>query len=325
MSAKISFKTISQLTASEIVSDLRNSRYSLLKSLGCARLRREISLTGFFCLTVLRLSELFAGSQRSLNRRQYLQRDLREILRLLAPIRIDGHFPDLGACLAIGYNHPTIGDFLRVLNVWLTQYPERDILLPVDICWYEHIAPASKRLEMMGLYIVPIITPATRRRMNSLISVTDLAAVHSLSRKMNDYYLAYCSKFAQSKGKGLIVLAQSATRRDTVFASVEAYLGSRPIRPQTLTYMGLHFIRNQLECYFLPVTVLPPKSATRRLNLCRRYSILPGHLISDGMMSFLCNEHEDACNARKFERYFLNNIATKLEDAGRMNLVYPTD
>lgn len=306
----------------DVITDLREGRYSLLESLGFHKMRKEMKKIGFACRYILSKAERRAKRRKG-NYEKNLRIEITKILNNGAPSEIVGKFPKYDSGLILGFNHPTLGEIIRIIAVCETAYPGRRYLFPVNIAWYEELAPAADRLEALGVYITPTITPATRGKMEKALkgkserSITRrMAIVDKLSNGFNAHYLTKCSEFVDSNN--VVLIAPSATRQATVFRSAAEYRNEAKVEPQTMTYIALGLTRTKSlgKCYFLPVAVIPPRRHSRRLNLYKKYQFLPAKEIDPIIVRNLVK-------SREFEHYFLGEIARTLINVGKNEYVFP--
>ncbi len=310
-----------------VIDHLRAGRYSVLDTIGCHEIRKEMKKMGWACRTVIRFARFFAlfRNRRHKSRELALRASLGGILNWGAPAKVYGYLPQLHHGMIFGFNHPTLGEILRLVAICVTEYPERKCLFPVNLAWYETLAPYASRLEEFGIYIVPTIPPYARERMSEFI--TDPVAeeyVDKLARQFNDYYLACCSDFMVSDD--IVLIAPSATRQATVFRSFEAYLGAEKVEPQTMTLIAMSLLRSKrlIDSFFVPIAVIPPKKASKRLNLFKEYKLIVSDPITPEVVERQCKKKSDITNQREFERYFLKAITSSLwTHLGNNSMFYP--
>jgi hypothetical protein len=311
-----------QMSAEQITADLRDGKFSLLESLGCHDLREEMVKAGKSCRKVLWLAEKRAGNSQDAHYSQRLRRAIGSILKKGAPYTIRGTFPHTRCGIVMGFNHPTLGEIIRMVAVCVNEYPRRRYLYPVNIAWYESIATVARRMERFGLYIVPMITPATRAKMDERISEADKEFVNRIAKGFNTQYTYSAVDFIKSGD--LVLLAPSATRQSHVFRNYACYQGVEEIQPQTMTYIAMALEKHvDSNYYFLPVAIIPPKTNSRGLNLLKNYTISPTLWLGRKNVDRLCHEKDRVSRHRKFEHYFLDVIADELKDLNADYLIYP--
>ena len=195
--------------------------------------------------------------------------------------------------------------------------------------------PIADVLEACGIYITPIITPSTFKKMEKALDSESLKVVSTLSNTFHARYFDTCAEFVKDGHK--IWLAPSATRQRTVFQSLACANAMQPIKPQTMSLMVsmvTHKVKNLERFDVLPVAVKPPKGFGRFLNLFRKYEFRIGEMISlDEIKRLRKNPRlikvEDSDGKEKtieinmFEWTFLDNIASALREIGGQDLIVP--
>ncbi len=319
---RASIEGIAGSKTNQVISALRENKYSLLASIGCEKMRKEMRIIGLICRFILWFCEIRAkrkGGNYSTN----LKKEVGKLLNWGAPSVIRGTFPEVRRGQVFGFNHPTLGEIIRLVAVCVTQYPNKDYLFPVNIAWYEELAPLATRLEMFGVSITPIITPSSRERILKMTGGKHVNLLDKLTRDFNYEYLHLCADFA--KGGGIILVAPSATRQATVFKSREQFQGSERIEPQTMTFLASSLKRAKVldECFFTPIAIVPPENYKRGLNLFRTYKIVPCSCIPPAQVQHFCEKKSEITNQREFEYYFLLRIADTLMDIYKSELAFP--
>ncbi len=318
----ISISELEKKSSRQITEDLRQGDYSLLKSIGCDKLRREMKKIGIACRTILRLGEHHAKRMNTSDYSAALRKAIGGILERGAPFELDSklHWPTKGLVLA--FNHPTLGEIIRLIAVCTLYYPGRRYLFPVNIAWYEQLAPVADRMEAFGLYIVPTITPATNEKIAKATNndARILELVNRIANGFNVDYSAACSEFVENRD--IVLIAPSATRQTTIYKTREEFLGDREIDPKTMTYIALGLRHHKAKNYFfVPVIVVPPYNASRRLNLGKTYHFAFGKKVSAEDIQMLVKKRGDCKD--KFERYFLELIADKARELEANYLISP--
>ncbi len=319
---KTSIRRIQNRGSKKIAEDLRANRYSILESLGCHKMRKEMRLVGIACRTILWIGECRARC-RSGDFGKNLRDQIAAVLNWGAPSKVRGFFPRIQKGIVFGFNHPTLGEIIRLIAVCLMEYPNRKYLFPVNLAWYEELAPVADRMEVFGLYIVPTITPATREKMSKILDEEKMKVVDRLAKDFNFDYLSACSEFIADNQ--IVMIAPSATRKATVFDSFPQYQGYEKIDPATMSLIAMSLERSkQLEnCVFVPIAIIPPRKYNRRLNLFKTYTISPCALIPAETVKHYIKTKDRTTNQRKFEHYFLVMLSEELMENGAEYLVYP--
>jgi hypothetical protein len=242
-----------------------------------------------------------------------------KVLSRTAPMSITSSFPHPSQGIVFGFNHPTLGEIFRLINICITEYPNRKYLFPVNIVWYESLAPFAHRMEMFGLYITPTISPATHEKLAQKLDALDMRLIDCLESDFNTIYLEKCVEFLDRDD--IVMVAPSATRRATLFRDEDEYRGRKRIEPQTMTVLAMKLIHKyQLRCFFIPLAIVPPADGNRGLNLNKLYKIRPCDWFSPNNVRSLCKKDADT-GTRRFEHVFLMRIAHELEDMNAENLI----
>lgn len=326
MSIRIAtYYELQQSTAEQIIDSLRNERYSLLDSIGCHKMRSEMRKVGLVCRAILHRAEKKAGSKKHCNDADYpirLRRAMYDTLSKGAPMSFVGKLPDSDGGIVLGFNHPTLGEIIRIIALCLEEYPERYYLFPVNIVWYEALAPIADRMERFGLHIVPTITPPTRAKIAALVDDYTMELVDKISREFNAYYISSCSWMVRKKA--IIVVAPSATRQRTVFKTNAMFIGEESVEPPTMTYLALSLGHNKaLDYSFQSIAVVPPAKCAKGLNLKKKYILASGATFSKTTVIELCHTKMAMTHERSFERAFLMSIVKALKSQHRDDLITP--
>lgn len=317
---KTSIKRIKGQSTIDTIIDLRAGRYSLLDTLGLHDMKDEMDDVGKACQKSLKQAERLARARIG-NYNKNLRISMAKVLSRSAPAEIVGMFPRPRNSLVFGFNHPTLGEIFRLIGICLTEYPDRRYLFPVNIVWYEELAPLAYRMEKFGLYITPTITPATRNKMAKRLRDNRVEIVDDLAREFNKIYLNACTEFVENGD--IIMIAPSATRKATVFDTIEQLQGREHIEPQTMTLLAMELDRRKkLNCYYVPVAIVPPADGDNGLNLHRPYKIAPCEWFSSDAIRRLYKGKNPESGDRRLEHRFLEKISDELEtlDAEKLNL-----
>lgn len=315
---RLSLDEIRDSSTEAIELGLRRREFSLLQSLGCHKMRAEMNFTGFICRAIV----FCAGLSRERRRTDpgwplVAQRRIGGLLRKVAPVEVIGRFPHPEHGMAFGFNHPSLGEILRFIHISIGTYGYKRNLYPVNLPWYEALMPIVDVLEACGIYIMPIITPSTKKKMDKALDEERMEIVKSLATGFNARYIKACGEYAKAGDN--IWLAPSATRQRTVFQSRACLDGTAKIEPQTMSLLASSVARTKIEDFdFLPVAVIPPKNFGRMLNLFKTYRVAVGE-------PFILSEAKSNTRERKFERLFLTEIADMLNYAGAEYLILPED
>lgn len=281
MSKKKTFtkKELQELTAGEINRKIIYENYSLLKSLGADKLRKEMVPVGKICNLAVDHFVKTTGPKNDPKKHSYnARKKMVKGLSKLAPADYKGFPKDTKNGLVVGFNHPSLGEIGRIMLMKADVMGESPMLFPVNLPWYEALAPFYDEIKVLGIIIVPTITPSTWDKMN-LKKGTELYDVaNRLKREFRDAYIDLSHETV--KHGGVIFVAPSATRQATVFKSPAVYNGDEPVIP-TMSLLALRLLRDpEMNCDFLPMAVLPPKKYKRGLNIGKKYTLIPGDIMT---------------------------------------------
>ena len=328
MRKQISVEELSQKNSRQIIDDISHAHYSLLRSLGCGKMIRGFAWVRWMCL-------FFINMARRRARRKFMcidpelanKHELSKIFERGAPSYVwtlHYDFPQTDCGIVIGFNHPSLGEIIRLIGICMRVYPNRRYLFPVNIVWYEALSPVMERLNALELYLTPIITPSAKERMLACAKTAEQKAeIERLSSGFSTVYLNTCCDFVAKKQIALV--APSAKRQATVFRNISTEHGYEAIEPQTMTILAMSLIRKKLDFAFLPIAVIPPPDSGKGLNLLKLYRILPCPPVSAQMTKRMCEERETDCKSRRFERYFLEIIASALKSSGAKDMLHGSD
>jgi len=321
---RISINKLSQKNSKEIINEMSKARISLLRSLGCWQLSLGTFWVRWACLFFLSMAERRA---KKLHLKPQIARKnaLGHIFEKGAPAINDPGFPKIDDGFVIGFNHPSLGEVLRLMGICMLDYETRDYLFPVNIIWFEALAPVMKRLNRFGFTLMPVITPSARKTL--LKHARNPYTQHQVDRLTSGFGRVYVERAVEFiKNKQIVVVAPSATRKRYVFDSKASWEGKRPVNPRTMTILADALLRNQdLDFYFLPVAVVPPRGGSTGLNLKKAYHISACPALSRSEIQAKFNEretHEDGSKRRFLERYFLGQIATRLDKISAGDMKY---
>jgi hypothetical protein len=164
-------------------------------------------------------------------------------------------------------NHPTLNDPICTVLYAMGLYPEREIIVPVNLPWYEGICHYREELLKIGVKIVPVLTPETAKRLGSDDNV---------SRVQTSLIRNYTAEFAQTISKGgLAVVAQQATRQRFIFANPsQSETGEGILSTTSLILAGLKRDKLLDKTLIIPIGAIPyATSAKSKLNLFRKYTL----------------------------------------------------
>lgn len=280
MSKKVfSLEQLEKLSAEEIIDKIQHENYSLLKTFGAEKLRREMVPVGKICNTAINyvLGTTLKGETAEEHSRRARAKLVKK-LRKLTPGEYEGFPHDPKNGLVIGFNHPSLGEIARILMMKMDVMGEKPMLFPVNLPWYEALANDYDRILKLGIIITPTITPSTWAKI-SLGKDTPMYAVGSrIKRDFRDLY----TKLSHDtlKEGGVIFVAPSATRQATVFKNLDVYDKKEPIIP-TMSVLALDLFKDdKINCDFLPMAILPPENYKKGLNFFKKYRLIPGEVFT---------------------------------------------
>lgn len=272
-------KELAELPATEIIDKIQHENYSLLASLGAEDLRKEMVPVGKACNTAINYVFGTTGPKHDTAKHSKAARKkLVKILSKITPGSYAGMPKDSKNGLVIGFNHPSLGEIARILAMKIDIMGDKPMYFPVNLPWYEALAPNFDRIKRLGIIITPTITPATWKKMGLEEGTKLYEAGNRLKHDFRNIY-TNLSHDAMKNG-GVIFVAPSATRQATVFKNEDVYEKEEPIIP-TMSMLALKLYSDpEIKCDFLPMAVLPPKGYKRGLNFRKKYRLIPGDVMT---------------------------------------------
>ncbi len=306
--------TISELenmTAEEVIEKIKYENYSLLMTLGSEDLRKEMVPVGKACNAAINYFFGTTGPKYDVEKHnQAARRKLVKVLSKITPGSYRGMPKDTKNGLVIGYNHPSLGEIARILTMKIDIMGEKPMYFPVNLPWYEALAPNFDRIRRLGIIITPTITPSTWQKMGLNEGTKKYEAANRLKREFREIY-THLSQEAVKKG-GVIFVAPSATRQATVFKTEEAYKGTEEIIP-TMALLAIKLLSDpEVECDFLPMAVLPPENYKRGLNFYKKYRLIPGKVMTAKYIREKYFKTENLKRLEGFDHEFHQRIADEL-------------
>ena len=272
-------KQLEELSAEQIIDKLQHENYSLLESLGAGKLRREMVPVGKICNAAI--NYFFATTGPKNNEPKHIEAARKKLVRILSkltPGNYSGMPKDQKNGLVIGFNHPSLGEIARILTMKIDIMGDKPMYFPVNLPWYEALAPNYDRIKKLGIIITPTITPSTWKKMALKEHTKLYDAGNRLKRDFRNIYIQL-SHDAMLEG-GVIFVAPSATRQSTVFKNEATYKKEEEIIP-TMSMLALKLYSDpKMECAFLPLAILPPKNYKRGLNFNKKYKLIPGKMMT---------------------------------------------
>ena len=272
-------KELAELSAEQIIEKIKYGNYSLLKSLGAEKLRKEMVPVGKICNATVNYFFASTGPKHDqIEHNEAARKKLVKVLAKLAPGSYAGMPKDSENGLVVGFNHPSLGEIGRILAMKIDIMGDKPMYFPVNLPWYEALAPNFDRIKRLGIIITPTITPSTWSKMNLKEGSALYEAGNRLKKEFRDIY-TNLSHDALLKG-GVVFVAPSATRQATVFKNERVYKKEEEIIP-TMSMLALKVYSDpNMKCDFLPMAVLPPKGYGRSLNLRKKYKLIPGEIMT---------------------------------------------
>lgn len=300
MTAKKTFtkKELESLSAEQIIKKIQTENYSLLTTLGGEKLRKEMVPVGKICTFIIKT---FPNP-----------RKITKGLKKIAPVEYSTkNLPkDAKTGLVIGFNHPSLGEIPRLILLKFEQLDNKSMLFPVNLPWYESIAPLYQDLKRLGIIITPTITPSTWKKLNIPEDNSFYEPAKKLKRDFRELYTALSIKTI--KNGGCIMVAPSATRQATVFKNKAVFNKTEGIIP-TMSILALKLYQDpDMDCDFLPIAVMPPENAGRGLNLFKTYTLIPGEPITAKEIRQKYIKKPDQEHIKNFDYDFHQKIANEL-------------
>lgn len=270
---------LTELSAEEIIDKIQHENYSLLNSLGAENLRKEMVPVGKACNATINYFFRTTGPKGDTEKHnQAARKKLVKVLSRITPGDYKGMPKDSKNGLVVGFNHPSLGEIARILTMKIDIMGDKPMYFPVNLPWYEALAPNFDRIKRLGIVITPTITPATWKKMGLKEGTKLYEAGNRLKHDFRNIY-TNLSHDAMKNG-GVIFVAPSATRQATVFKNEDVYKKEEPIIP-TMSMLALKLYSDpEIKCDFLPMAVLPPKGYKRGLNFRKKYRLIPGDIMT---------------------------------------------
>lgn len=268
-----------ELSAAKIIDGIQHHGYSLLDSLGASKLRTEMIPVGKACNAAIKY--IYGSTGLILDEKAHEHAARRKLVKLfnkLVPGNYDKMPHDQKNGLVVGFNHPSLGEIGRIMAMKIDIMGDRPMYFPVNLPWYEALAPNFDLIKHLGIIITPTITPTTWAKLKLTEGTEIYDAAYRLKREFRDIYTDL-SHEAMKQG-GVIFVAPSATRQATVFKNKAVYDKKEPII-HTMSVLALRLYADpKMQCDFLPMAVLPPEGYKRGLNFFKTYTLTPGRVMT---------------------------------------------
>ena len=212
--------------------------------------------------------------------------------------------------LVIGFNHPSLGEIARILTMKIDIMGDKPMYFPVNLPWYESLAPNYDRIKQLGIIITPTITPSTWEKM----SLKEGSVLYKQGSRLKKDFRDIYTKISHDglKNGGVVFVAPSATRQATVFKNEDVYNKKEPIIP-TMSMLALKLYSDpKMNCDFLPMAVLPPEGYKRGLNFRKKYKLIPGEAMTAAYIRKTYFKTKNPKRLDGFDYDFHQRIAEKL-------------
>lgn len=309
---KIFTKTeLSQMSAEEIIDKIQNENYSLLDSLGAENLRKEMTKVGVACNSIV--NYLFATTGAFKNEEKHNRAARKKLVRVLSKVAPGSYHtvkkPGKNG-IVVGFNHPSLGEIGRIMTMKTDIMGDKVTCFPVNLPWYEALAPNFERIKRLGFIITPTITPATWKKLDLKEGSTLYESANRIKREFRDIYTNMSHDIV--KNGGVIFVAPSATRQATVFKNKEEYDMEEEIIP-TMSMLALKLFQDpELKCDFVPIAIMPPKDYKRGLNIGRKYKLIQGDIMDSDYIRKTYMKGKNQKRLEGFDYDFHKRLADKL-------------
>lgn len=304
-------KQLKELSAEEIIDKMQHNNYSLLETFDASKLRKEMVPVGKACNTAINYFLGTTGPKNNAEKHtKAARKKLVKVLSKLTPGDYAGMPSDTKNGLVVGFNHPSLGEIARILMMKIDIMGEAKMYFPVNLPWYEALAPNYDRIYRLGIVITPTITPSTWKKLN-LKEGTEL---YEIGNKLKHDFRNIYTKISHDglKNGGVVFVAPSATRQATVFKNQETYEMEEDIIP-TMSMLALKLYSDpEMNCDFLPMAVLPPDGYKRGLNFHKKYTLIPGKIMTAKEIRKKYFKEEKPKRLEGFDYEFHKRIAEKL-------------
>lgn len=317
----VTIRQLASMPVRDLIRGLENEEFSVLKAAHSAKLRAEMHGTGLICRAVLWLASVLAGGTKKYRNIRKMRKKLASMLAWGAPCKITGKPEREADCIVMGFNHPSLGEIARFVYVHLNYFDDRFSLFPVNLPWYEALAPKSEILRQLGIILVPILTPSTLVKISKNVNKSEMTSLQGLASALNNHYIRGITKLAEAE-RCVIWVAPSATRQATVFRNEDEVNNRVRIEPQTITLLATALRGAKVADYELvPVAVAPARKCKRGLNLFKEYRISFAPSMSPDHVEYLRTAPSANYRGRQLEFKFREQIAWALLRLKRSDLV----
>ncbi len=302
---------LASLSAEEINNKIIYEDYSLLATLGGEELRKEMVPVGKICRAAVDFFINTTGPKS--NPEKHTNNARKKFVRILSkvvPGSYEGFPEDSDHGLVVGFNHPSLGEIGRIMVMKMDVMGDKPMLFPVNLPWYEALAADFDNIKNLGVIITPTITPSTWKKLNIPEDSEYYTPAKKVKKEFRDLYTAR-SKDTVKNG-GVIFVAPSATRQKTVFKTKKVYTKEEKIIP-TMSVLALELYKDpDMNCDFLPMAVLPPEGYKKGLNLRKKYTLIPGEIMTSSYIRKTYFKTKNPDHLDNFDYDFHKRIADKL-------------
>jgi len=261
---------LTQMSANELIDKMAKGEASIVGAFKRKKLLRELCLGKAGAKFIIWLSQLRTKNSDGATKRQALCETLKKVAPYEKSSNILEGLDGFGAIFA--FNHPSLGEILRLIEYCSDLFPKKQLLFPVTVAWFETLAPKFNFLKSIGITITPTITPtAFEEILNGNDEYKD--DLDRLTKKLSAYYLELVKETLEKNG--IVLVAPSATRKQFLFESEAQKDGLEPIEPQTLSFIvtQLRNLSPGLDYVLYPICVIPPEFYSTGLNLFEKYTL----------------------------------------------------
>lgn len=304
-------KQLEELSAEKIIDKIQHENYSLLNTLGAEKLRKEMVPVGKACNTAINYFFGTTGPKDDPEMHSKAARKkLVKILSKITPGSYAGMPHDQQNGLVVGFNHPSLGEIARILTMKIDIMGDKPMYFPVNLPWYEALAPNFDRIKKLGIIITPTITPSTWGKIGLKKGSTLFEVGSRIKRDFRDIYTDLSHEAL--KNGGVVFVAPSATRQATVFKTKDVYDKKEDVIP-TMSVLALSLYSDpEMNCDFLPMAVLPPEGYKRGLNFRKKYKLIPGEIMTADYIRKNYFKTKNPKRLKGFDYDFHQRIADKL-------------
>ncbi|MBR1939571.1 hypothetical protein IJ847_02455 [Candidatus Saccharibacteria bacterium] len=311
-------EVLANLSAEDIVNGLCEGDFSVVKSLGCKKLLRGVGFGRLGAGLALRLSRLGKRNASPSELRKSLSCFLKKFTPYDTP-QPSADVHETGAVMA--FNHPSLGEIPRLIIYCLERYPQKQLLFPVTLVWFEALASHCKELEKLGVTITPTITPNAVAELQE-IAPQYHAEINEIRTKLNNRYLSMTE--ATLRKGGIVLVAPNATREVFLFENEAQMRGDEAFAPETLSLLAISLSRHKDLTYeIIPMAIAPPVLWSRGINLFNDYDIIPCENITNDEALAMARHKVGKARVRELDLYFRKAIADVLREYGEDLVMRP--